>query len=96
MGGGTFIALALTRIKFSIINKNLLFFDGTQSAYEGAFINAMLQDKNAQRSNLYSDSLVGIVKNAKNFVDELDVERRAYHFARRAMEVYSKVFPIGL
>jgi hypothetical protein len=96
LGGGTFIALALTRIKFSIINKNLLFFNGTQSAYEGAFINAMLQDKNGQRSKLYSDSLVGIGKNAKKFADELNVERRAYHFARRAMEVYAKVLPIGM
>ncbi len=78
MNGDTFIALALTRIKFSIINKNLLFFDGTQSAYEGTFVNAMLQNKNAQRSKFYLDSLVAIGKNAKKFVDRLDVERRTY------------------
>ena len=92
---GTLITLGFTQSTFIIKNKNYI-FDGTQSAYKGAFANTMLQDKDAQRSKHPTNSEVAIGNNAKKFVDGLYVERRAYHIARRAMEVYAKVFPIGI
>jgi aminoglycoside N3'-acetyltransferase len=95
LGGGTFIALAFTRVKFSFTNKNLPFFNGTQSAHTGAFANAMLKDKDALRSKHPTNSVVAIGKNAKKFVDGLDEERGAYEFARRAIEMDAKVLLIG-
>jgi aminoglycoside N3'-acetyltransferase len=95
-GGGTFVALAFTPVKFSFTNKNLPFFDGTQPAYTGAFANAMLKDKDAHRSKHPSNSVVAIGQKAKDFVKGLDENGGAYDFARRAIEMDAKVLLIGM
>jgi aminoglycoside N3'-acetyltransferase len=94
--GGTFVALSFTPVKFSITNKKLPFFDGTQVAVTGAFANAMLKDKDAQRSKHPSNSVVAIGANAKKFVDGLDETSGAYDFARRAIDMDAKILLIGM
>lgn len=96
LGGGTFVALAFTPVKFSFTNRNLPFFDGTQSAYTGAFANAMLKDKDSFRSMHPSNSVVAIGKDAKTFVSGLDDTGGAYDFARRAIDMNAKILLIGM
>ena len=96
MGGGTFVALAFTPVKFSLTNKDIPFFDGTQAAYTGAFANAMLKDPDSHRSMHPSNSVVAIGQRAKEFVIGLDEKGGAYDFARRAIEMDAKVLLIGM
>lgn len=96
LGGGTFVALAFTPVKFSLTNKNLPFFDGTQPASTGAFANAMLKDEHSFRSMHPSNSVVAIGESAREFVKGLDEDAGAYTFARRAIEMEAKVLLIGM
>ena len=95
-GGGTFVALAFTRPKFSVLNRRLPFFDGTQPAYTGAFANAMLKDKKSYRSQHPTNSVVAIGPNAKHIVSGLDENAGAYEFARRVIEMKGKILLMGM
>ncbi len=96
MEGGTIVALAFTPVKFSLTNKDLPYFDGTQPAYTGFFPNAMLKDKDSLRSKHPTNSVVAIGKKAKEFVNGLDENGGAYDFARRAIEMDAKLLLIGM
>lgn len=95
-GGGMFFSLAFTPSSFSISNKNIHYFDGTQPAYTGAFPNAMLKNKNSFRSTHPTNSIVAIGHGAKEFVEGLDERSGAYTFARKLIEKEGKVLLIGM
>lgn len=94
--GGMFFSLAFTPSAFTLTNKNLPYFDGTQAAYTGAFANAMLKDKNAFRSMHPTNSIIAIGKGAEAFISNLDENAGAYTFARNLIDKKGKVLLVGM
>jgi aminoglycoside N3'-acetyltransferase len=95
-GGGMFFSLAFTPCAFTLTNKNLPQFDGTQAAYTGAFANAMLKDKGSFRSTHPTSSIVAIGEGAEKFISNLDEFAGAYTFARNLIDRKGKVLLVGM
>lgn len=95
-GGGTFFALASTPCRFSLLNRDLPFFDGSQKATTGAFANEMLRQSDSWRSSHPTNSIVAIGARASEFVNGLDENCGAYDFAKKLVNWDGKVLLIGM
>lgn len=93
---GTLISLAYTDSKFSLHNKNLPYFDGSQKAITGAFSNIMIDDPRSYRSMHPTHSVVAIGKEARFITNDINHNSSCYEPIKRLISLNGKILLIGM